>query len=148
MPTPPNPDSDPSFFADPAGLQQALKLLLSTPPASAAAVDSLSSGLPESGLGETATLDLLAPLILGGARRLNAPDALAHMDPPTPWIAWATTLWNAALNQNLLHPDIAPVARDVEARVVNWLSESANGCRSDAIVGWYGSKRCAGGASL
>ena len=122
MPTPPNPDSDPAFFADPAGLQQALKLLLSTPPASAAAVDSLSSGLPESGLGETATLDLLAPLILGGARRLNAPDALAHMDPPTPWIAWATTLWNAALNQNLLHPDIAPVARDVEARVVNWLA--------------------------
>ena len=121
--SPPPPDgNDPSFSADRTGLEQALKLLLSTPPATAESVDSLPFGLPESGLGETATLDLLAPLVLGGARRLNAPHALAHMDPPTPWISWATTLWNAALNQNLLHPDVAPVARDVEARVVGWLA--------------------------
>lgn len=113
---------DPSFFPDQTGLEQALRLLLSSPEAQGASVDDLPSGLPESGLGETATLALLAPLILGGARRLNAPHALAHMDPPTPWISWATTLWNAALNQNLLHPDVAPVARDVEARVVNWLA--------------------------
>lgn len=46
---------------------------------------------------------------------------MAHMDPPTPWITWATTLWNASLNQNLLHPATAPVARDMEARVVDWL---------------------------
>lgn len=44
------------------------------------------------------------------------------MDPPTPWITWATTLWNASLNQNLLHPATAPVARDVEERVVEWLA--------------------------
>lgn len=114
--------NDSSFAADSAGLQQALQLLLSASPSDANSAGTLPSNLPETGLGESATLDLIAPVILGGARRLNAPDALAHMDPPTPWIAWATTLWNAALNQNLLHPDVAPVARDVEARVVNWLT--------------------------
>ena len=43
------------------------------------------------------------------------------MDPPTPWITWAATLWNARLNQNLLHPATAPVARMVEELVVGWL---------------------------
>jgi L-2,4-diaminobutyrate decarboxylase len=31
-------------------------------------------------------------------------------------------LWNASLNQNLLHPATAPVARTVEQRVVQWLA--------------------------
>jgi L-2,4-diaminobutyrate decarboxylase len=44
------------------------------------------------------------------------------MDPPTPWVSWATTLWNASLNQNLLHPDLAPVASEVEALVIRWLA--------------------------
>ena len=44
------------------------------------------------------------------------------MDPPTPWITWAVTLWNASLNQNLLHPATAPVARQMEQRVVAWLA--------------------------
>ncbi len=44
------------------------------------------------------------------------------MDPPTPWITWAMTLWNASLNQNLLHPATAPVARQLEERVVAWLA--------------------------
>jgi L-2,4-diaminobutyrate decarboxylase len=44
------------------------------------------------------------------------------MDPPTPWITWATTLWNASLNQNLLHPATSPAARDIEQRVVQWLA--------------------------
>ncbi len=44
------------------------------------------------------------------------------MDPPTPWITWATTLWNASLNQNLLHPATAPVARELEELVVAWLA--------------------------
>ena len=30
--------------------------------------------------------------------------------------------WNASLNQNLLHPDVAPVARDVEAQAIDWLA--------------------------
>jgi L-2,4-diaminobutyrate decarboxylase len=31
-------------------------------------------------------------------------------------------MWNASLNQNLLHPATAPVARKVEEKVVEWLS--------------------------
>ena len=31
-------------------------------------------------------------------------------------------MWNASLNQNLLHPDLAPVARDVETQTVAWLA--------------------------
>ena len=61
-------------------------------------------------------------MIIGGARRLGAETAFAHMDPPTPWVTWATALWNAALNQNLLHPDVAPVARGVEDQVIRWLA--------------------------
>ncbi len=78
--------------------------------------------MPEKGLGGRKTLDLLAPVVLGGARCLGAATAMAHMDPPTPWITWATTLWNASLNQNLLHPASAPVAREVEFRVIDWLA--------------------------
>lgn len=82
----------------------------------------LPCSLPETGLGSTSILDRMAPLILGGAARLGGPMACAHMDPPTPWLTWATTLWNASLNQNLLHPSTAPVARGVEERVVAWLA--------------------------
>ncbi|MEO7681670.1 MAG: pyridoxal-dependent decarboxylase [Sphingomonas sp.] len=82
----------------------------------------LPVALPETGLGARAALDFLAPTILGKASRLGVASAMAHMDPPTPWITWATTLWNASLNQNLLHPATAPVARVVEERVIGWLS--------------------------
>ena len=111
---------DPSFTADPAGLRLALEALLDAP--DGAGSQALPDTLPESGLGEKAVIERLKPIVLGGARRLGAPDAFAHMDPPTPWIAWATTQWNAALNQNLLHPDVAPIARGIEARVVDWLA--------------------------
>jgi glutamate/tyrosine decarboxylase-like PLP-dependent enzyme len=47
---------------------------------------------------------------------------MAHMDPPTPWITWALTLWNARLNQNLLHPATAPFGREAEERVIAWLA--------------------------
>jgi L-2,4-diaminobutyrate decarboxylase len=82
----------------------------------------LAAEMPEIGVGASAALELLAPYVLGGAARLGAETAFAHMDPPTPWISWATTLWNAALNQNLLHPATAPVAREIEARVIQWLA--------------------------
>jgi L-2,4-diaminobutyrate decarboxylase len=65
---------------------------------------------------------VLAPNILGHAARLGDALSFANMDPPTPWITWATTLWNASLNQNLLHPATAPVARHIEQRVVGWLA--------------------------
>lgn len=82
----------------------------------------LPTGLPEIGEGARSTLDFLAPLVLGNASALGDATALAHMDPPTPWITWATTLWNASVNQNLLHPATAPVARHIEQRVIEWLS--------------------------
>jgi len=77
--------------------------------------------LPELGIGSSATLNFLAPGILGGAARLGEITSFAHMDPPTPWISWALTLWNASLNQNLLHPATAPIARQIEQQVVAWL---------------------------
>lgn len=52
----------------------------------------LPTQFPISGMGEKETLDLLAPHVLGKAAYLDAPLALAHMDPPTPWITWAMTL--------------------------------------------------------
>ena len=78
--------------------------------------------LPQFGIGSRAALNSLAPSILGGAARLGEAASFAHMDPPTPWITWAITLWNASLNQNLLHPATAPVARQMEQRVVAWLA--------------------------
>jgi len=83
---------------------------------------SLGATLPETGVGSLATLDQLAPVVLGQAAHLGSPVAFAHKDPPTPWITWATTLWNASLNQNLLHPATAPIARELEEKVVEWLS--------------------------
>lgn len=113
------------FAFDPDGLAHALALLrrhLGEGPASAASEALLPAALPENGLGELGALDALAPEVLGGAARLGDPGTFAHMDPPTPWITWATTLWNAALNQNLLHPDTAPSAREIERRAVAWLA--------------------------
>merc|ERR1712137_401736 len=31
-------------------------------------------------------------------------------------------LWNASLNQNLLHPDVAPIAREAETLTISWLA--------------------------
>ena len=111
---------DSSFIASESGLERALKALLAPPNG----VDQpmLPNNLPNKGIGEEATLELLAPIVIGGAQNLGAPGAFAHMDPPTPWITWATTFWNASLNQNLLHPDLSPVAKDIERRVIDWLS--------------------------
>ena len=111
--------ADRSFFADPDGLQQALAALHQDHFSCAA---DLPVALPEEGLGEQATLERLAPHVFGRASRLDRPDAMAHMDPPTPWITWALTLWNARLNQNLLHPATAPFAREAEERVIAWLA--------------------------
>ena len=78
--------------------------------------------LPHFGIGSKAALNSLAPNILGRAARLGEATSFAHMDPPTPWITWAMTLWNASLNQNLLHPATSPVARQMEERVASWLA--------------------------
>ncbi len=118
---------DPAFKPDIEGLRWALDALLRERTDDldsdvSRMDDQLPDTLPVQGLGEMATLETLAPLVLGGARRLGGNDAFAHMDPPTPWITWATTLWNASLNQNLLHPDLSPAARCIEERVIDWIA--------------------------
>lgn len=111
---------DQAFEPDLDGLRRSVDALLNA--GAGATSDELLAALPVDGLGETATLERLAPLVLGGAARLGAAAAFAHMDPPTPWITWATAMWNASLNQNLLHPDLSPVARGIEDRVVAWIA--------------------------
>ena len=117
-------DHDRSFDADAQGLRRAVDLLLASP--TNGAYNDQSSfhqvDLPMEGCGEASALEALAPFVLGQAARLGRRDAMAHMDPPTPWITWATALWNASLNQNLLHPDTAPFARKAEELVMAWLA--------------------------
>ncbi len=96
--------------------------LLATGAESAGHLGPLPASLPEQGLGPDAAIDALAAPVLTGARDLGAPGFFAHMDPPTPWITWAMELWTASRNQNLLHPDTAPEARDMETRVIDWLA--------------------------
>ena len=111
---------DKEFAVNSDGLHQAVDLM-SHDFSNAEGFD-LPIELPQVGVGSTGALNSLAPSILGGAVRLGQATSFAHMDPPTPWITWAITLWNASLNQNLLHPATAPVARQLEGRVVAWLA--------------------------
>jgi L-2,4-diaminobutyrate decarboxylase len=110
---------DQEFLFDPQALQYAIELLGKS--FSSEAGVTIAASLPENGIGSIAALEQLAPLVLGGAARLGAATALAHKDPPTPWVTWATTLWNASLNQNLLHPATGPVARQIEEKVMDWM---------------------------
>lgn len=112
-------EPDQEFLLDSHALHQAIALMGKTLEPLDPAL--LGSSLQEKGLGSVATLEQLAPIVFGQAARLGSPTAFAHKDPPTPWVTWATTLWNASLNQNLLHPATAPVARQLEEKVVEWL---------------------------
>lgn len=111
---------DQEFLLDARALQHAIELMEQV--FEAGDEGTLGECLPETGIGSLSALDQLAPIVLGQAARLGAPMAFAHKDPPTPWVTWATTLWNASLNQNLLHPATAPVARQLEEKVIQWLS--------------------------
>ena len=118
-------------FSPNAGLEYAINLLrqVTFDP------QHLPRKCPNSGLGELETMELLAPHILGRAARLDRSDALAHMDPPTPWITWVTALWNASLNQNLLHPATSPFALEAEKLVIDWLTP---------FFGMHGGHLCSG----
>ncbi len=111
---------DKEFLFDAQGLLHAVTLMGQNFPLDAGDI-SIPAKLPEQGVGSLGTLDRLAPSVLGGATHLGDATAFAHKDPPTPWVTWATTLWNASLNQNLLHPETAPVARQIEERVLAWM---------------------------
>jgi len=114
--------TDTAFQADSAGLQLALDLLIGRRRDDGHDALELPRELPAAGIGEHEVLHFLAPLILDRAADLGASTAFAHMDPPTPWISWALMLWTASRNQNLLHPDTAPQARQIERRVIEWLA--------------------------
>lgn len=114
-----------AFAPDGPGLHRAVDMLLSAKSRSVGGIGE-AGALPdtwqEAGLGEAAALEALAAPALEQVTRLDDPGFFAHMDPPTPWPTWATSMWAAAMNQNLLHPDTAPSARILEQRVVEWLS--------------------------
>ncbi|MDE2154797.1 MAG: hypothetical protein KGJ32_02710 [Xanthomonadaceae bacterium] len=116
------------FSPDADGLALAVQQLVecrqarAAMPAHGTRIPELPSALPVQGLGGRTALEYLAPWALDRSARLDAPGFIAHMDPPTPWMTWAAAMWVAGTNQNLLHPDAAPVARDLEARVVDWLA--------------------------
>jgi L-2,4-diaminobutyrate decarboxylase len=82
----------------------------------------LPTSLPETGIGPVAALSGMFDDVLGRSRDLGAPGFFAHMDPPTPPITWAMHLWMASRNQNLLHPDTAPRARELERLAVDWIA--------------------------
>ena len=111
--------TDPSFDINTEGLAKSLALLECD--FSSDEHEDLPQSLPETSIGEFTTIELLAPLVLGQAAQLDSPIAAAHMDPPTPWITWALSLWNARLNQNLLHPAISPCAHKAETTLIDWL---------------------------
>jgi L-2,4-diaminobutyrate decarboxylase len=116
------------FTPDVEGLQQALRLLINarSRPGQPHVDPTLPLDLPQqwpaAGLGGDAALNLLARAALEQVSRLDHPGFLAHMDPPTPWMTWAAGMWAAAMNQNLLHPDAAPAARQLEPLVISWLA--------------------------
>jgi L-2,4-diaminobutyrate decarboxylase len=112
--------ADTSFQPPANAVSEAMQWMAKGAPLPSA--QALCESLPKHGLGESETLALLAPHVLGQACDLGSIDAFAHMDPPTPWITWAVTAWNASLNQNLLHPATSPFARTAEAKVMSWLS--------------------------
>jgi L-2,4-diaminobutyrate decarboxylase len=108
---------DPSFVAG-DGLRRALELLMSPD----GLTGELPPGLPETGVGEARALEMMSGRVLGEAARLGSSSSLAHMDPPTPWITWAMALWDASLNQNMLHEVTSPFATQAEALVLAWLT--------------------------
>jgi hypothetical protein len=76
---------DKEFAADRSGLVHALSLLTDLRQ-NGDVVFELPDVFPEVVIGARA---MLAPSVLGGACRLDAPTAFAYMDPPTPWLTWA-----------------------------------------------------------
>ncbi len=117
------------FAPDAAGLREAMRVLveLRTRPGSPhvdpqAPLERLPEALPEHGVGALLALERLAGPALGQVSRLDHPGFFAHMDPPTPWMTWVAAAWAAAVNQNLLHPDTAPAARQLEQLVINWMA--------------------------
>jgi len=127
------------FAPDEQGLADAMRRLVElrgapgSPHVDPDLVLDLPAMLPEVGIGGRVALEWLAIPALGQVIRLDHPGFLAHMDPPTPWMTWAAAAWAASVNQNLLHPDTGPAARQLEPLVIGWLA-SAFGMRGGHLV--------------
>lgn len=115
------------FEPDADGLHHALSQLIDHRARAGSAtpkrgVVDLPERLPRDGMDPDAALQVALDLGVGQSVRLDHPGYMAHMDPPTPWPTWVTAMMAASVNQNLLHPDAAPVGREVEHRVIEWLA--------------------------
>lgn len=113
------------FTPDSSTLHSALDTLLSAMAEAGAAhkLQPVELGTWDAnGVGDARALQILAGPALHEVTRLDHPGFFAHMDPPTPAITWATAQWAAAMNQNLLHLDSGPAARQVEEQIIGWLA--------------------------
>jgi len=77
--------------------------------------------MPETGSDTDIVYAQIEALVTRHSAHLGAPSAMAHMDPPTPDIVAKVVGLNAAYNQNLLHPDVSPLASEIEKKVIAWL---------------------------
>lgn len=77
---------------------------------------------PDEGVGAEAALAWFAEQVRSRSARLGDPLAFAHMDPPPLELAAQLVGLNAAVNQNLLHPETSPFATEAERRVIAWLA--------------------------
>lgn len=123
--------NDPSFQIP--GVEQLLELLSPEIPSHDAATGNIPALLPEEGLGDVQAAALLRQIVFADAPDLGAPAFFAQMDPPTPWITWVASFWNACLNQNLLHPQTGSKARELETRLIDWLAPSFD-CDGGQVV--------------
>ena len=77
---------------------------------------------PSTGAGDDATAELFDALISEHSAALGDPLTFAHMDPPASAVAARVVGRNALTNQNLLHPDLSPLARVAETKAIDWLA--------------------------
>ena len=82
----------------------------------------LPLNFPENGFGSESALTKLYHNFLDSSSQLHHPGFMAHMDPPTPSLVWAMSLWQVAMNQNQLHFDTSPNGQLISERVLNWLA--------------------------
>lgn len=77
--------------------------------------------LPEHGGGDQLVGQQMQQWIDTHSAELGNALAFAHMDPPTSNVAASVVGWNAMTNQNLLHPDLSPLATRAEKTAIDWL---------------------------
>ena len=77
--------------------------------------------IPVEGAGDHQVRALMDSLLDNASAPLSDPTTFSHMDPPASAIAAYIVGRNAEVNQNLLHPDLSPLASEAERCVISWL---------------------------